>query len=208
MMKQTMSLLVAGMLAVGCMPEVVDQNDGRSGSNLEGNEESSSSSSSGGTQTHDAVAMTRAQLDVLWDEYWQQQGGASGSSSSSGGGGGLNPDDLFIRISDLGATCSSPTTELSCGGHWQVSIALPPAYQAPGIYDLEDVRISSYSSMSETGQLYSADPDDCAFGGGSLGTGTIEVLSTTESEIELVLTMDTFFESDPSGTYKATICAQ
>lgn len=147
--------------------------------------------------------MTRAQLDVLWEEYWKNQ--PSVTTVSVGGSADLDPNDLFIRISDLGASCSSPMTKLSCGGHWELSLAIPPELQAVGTYDLEDPRIMAYSGMSETGVPYSS-PDDCSWGGGSIGSGTLEIVSITANEIEIVVTMDSFWDADPSGVYRAPRC--
>lgn len=154
-----------------------------------------------------AVAMTRAQLDVLWDEYWQGQTSSVSTTTTVGGGPALDPNDLFIQISDLGASCNSPTVELECGGHWSVTIGIPPALQSPGVYDLEDPLLTQYSSMWEAGEPYSPAPDDCGWGGGSLGPGTLEIVSISESEIQFKLTMLPFiWESDPSGDYTAPLC--
>ncbi len=76
-----------------------------------------SGSSGGDAEPGDAlpaVALTRAQMDVLWDRYWESQGDVGGSSGSGGGDGpALDPDDLFLRASDLGVSCGSPTTHLT-----------------------------------------------------------------------------------------------
>lgn len=201
--------MVVSSLAVACMPEVIDEAGSKAGQNLNGNNgNNGAGGGSGNTEVHAAVAMSRAELDALWDAYWEEQGELSGSSSSSGGGGDLDPNDMFIRVSDLGASCSSPTTDLPCGGHWSVSLALPPAYQAVGVYDLEDPRIAQYSHMTESGEPYSPQPDDCGFGGGTIGSGTIEIVSITDDAVEFVLTLEqTFWNADPSGLYTAARCA-
>lgn len=151
-----------------------------------------------------AVALTRAQLDVLWDEYWANHD-PSGSSSSVGGGPALNPNDLFLRASDLGASCDSPSTDLTCGGHWQLSIALPPEMQQVGVYDLEDPAILAYSYMSETGEQNSPNPEDCPWGGGSLGAGTLEILSIDENEVHFRVELE-YWNANPSGEYIAPRC--
>jgi hypothetical protein len=192
-----------------CVPQVVvDQNDPGDGGGGSGGSGSGVSTAVGGSGggPQAAVAMTRAQLDVLWDEYWANQTGSTGVSTGSGGGDDLDPNDLFVLISDLGASCQSPTTELSCGGHWSVSLAIPPVLQQVGVYDLEDPLLQLYSYMSETGQPYSPDPQDCSFGGGSLGSGTLEILSITPDAIHIRLTADSFFDADPSGEYSASRC--
>ncbi|MGK3968448.1 hypothetical protein WMF38_30240 [Sorangium sp. So ce118] len=153
-----------------------------------------------------AVALTRAQLDVLWDEYWENQGDVESGVSTGGGEAELDPNDLFLRASDLGVSCGSPTTKLTCGGHWQLSIGLPSAYQQVGVYDLQDPGLILYSMMSETGEPNSSVPDDCPWGGGSIGRGTLEILAIDEVEVRFRVTVDWFWESDPSGEYTAPRC--
>jgi hypothetical protein len=164
------------------------------------------SGGSGGGAALTAVALTRAQMDVLWEQYWESRGDITGSSGSGGPAPELDPNDLFLRASDLGVSCGSPTTDLSCGGHWQVHIVLPTAYQQVGVYDLNDSVIGLYSSMSETGQPYSPQPDDCPWGGGSFGPGTLEILAIDSAEVRFRLTMGSLWESDPSGEYTAPRC--
>src|SRR5512139_3467520 len=105
-------LLLSVLFAAACGNYVVAEGGGDPES-AKGNGNNNSNGNSGGTggggtggsgsgMEYPAVALTRAQLDVLWDEYWQNND-PSGSSSSVGGGGDLNPDDLFLRASDLGA---------------------------------------------------------------------------------------------------------
>jgi hypothetical protein len=202
-------ILSAGSLAVGCAPEVIGGPSGNTGQNLDGNTGGNPPppSTSGGSGTHTAVAMTRAQLDVRWDEYWANEAASSGTVTVGGGNDNLDPNDLFLEISNQGASCSAPTTALSCGGNWSLSVALPPSYQAVGIYDLEDPAIAAYSTMSESGALNSANPEDCSWGGGSLGSGTLEVLSIDGQEIHFVVTMNSFLDADPSGEYTAIVCA-
>ncbi|WP_437732459.1 hypothetical protein [Sorangium sp. So ce1335] len=153
-----------------------------------------------------AVALTRAQMDVLWDEYWANQDDI-GTGSTGGGATELDPNDLFLRASDLGVSCGSPTTKLTCGGHWSLSIVLPSAYQQVGVYDLEDPALVQYSMMSETGEPYSPRPDDCPWGGGSFGPGTLEILAIDEAEVRFRVTLDSsIWDADPSGEYTAPRC--
>src|SRR5690349_9502697 len=77
--------------------------NGNGGNGAGGGSGGNGNGGNGGSAIEPAVALTRAQLDILWDEYWANQD-PSGSSVSVGGGGDLNPDDLFLRISDLGAS--------------------------------------------------------------------------------------------------------
>lgn len=154
----------------------------------------------------DAVALSRAQMDILWEEYWATHD--SSGSSTSGGGGGLDPNDLFLRTSNLGVSCGSPTTELPCGGHYNVALVLPPALQQVGVYDLEDPLIVAYSHISETGMAQSADPEDCGWGGGSPGVGTVEILSIDSTQVHFKLDVSGgFWSSYSGGEYVAPRCA-
>ena len=153
-------------------------------------------------------ALTRAQIDVLWDTYW-----ASHGSRSGGTGGGptpdLDPNDLFLQVSNRGVVCSLPTVELPCGGHWSATFVLPPALQQVGVHDLQSSALSQYSSMSESGPLYSADPNDCGHGAGSLGPGSLEVLTIDATQVRFRLQLESpFFDTDPSSVYTALRCPQ
>lgn len=200
--------LPVGLVLAACGSQVSDGGgfiQGSGGGGGEGNQGTTGTQGAGGSSATPAVAMTRAQLDVLWDAYWAENGG--GTSSSSSGGAPLDPNDLFVQISDLGTSCGSPTVELSCGGHWSVSIGIPPALQQVGVYDLQDPLLSMYSSMSETADASPGDPADCGWGGGSMGPGTLEILSITSDAIHFQLTMEPFvFDADPSGEYTAPRC--
>lgn len=165
--------------------------------------------SDGGAEPVDtlpAVALTRAQMDVLWEEYWASQDDVGTSGSTGGGDVELDPNDLFLRASDLGVSCGSPTTKLTCGGHWALSIVLPSAYQHVGVYDLEDPGLTHYSMMSATGEPYSPRPDDCPWGGGTIGRGTLEILAIDEAEVRFRVTLHGLWDADPSGEYAAPRC--
>jgi hypothetical protein len=153
-----------------------------------------------------AVAMSRARSDALWDEYWASHD-EGGSSGSSGGGDELNPADLFLKISDMGTSCQAAHTDLPCGSHWSANIVLPPALQSVGVYDLEDPSLVHYSSISETGPGDASDPDSCWWGGGSLGSGSIEILSIDAREVRFRLALTNgLADADPSGEYVAPRC--
>lgn len=158
-----------------------------------------------GPQVGDAVAMTRAQSDVLWEEYWENND-QSGSTGTTGGGEALDPNDLFIRLSSVGVSCGSPTVDLPCGGNWSVSLVLPPAFQQVGVYDLTSPELVLYSHMSETGAPNSATPGDCPWGGGSMGPGTLEIVSITATEVQFQLQVDSIWEANPNGVYTAPRC--
>lgn len=196
--------LPLALLLIACGGTVT--NGGGSGGN--GSSGGNGGNGSGGNDMlFPAVANTRAELDVLWDQYWQQNGGASGGTTSSSGGEPLDPNDLFVRISDVGVSCNSPTVELPCGEHWSLTLGIPSAIQQVGVYDLQNSPVSLYSSMSETGEPYSSTPGDCGFGGGSLGPGSLEILSISAQEVHLKLSMQpTGFVVDPSGDYIVPRC--
>lgn len=156
-----------------------------------------------GAEQASAVALTRAQLEALY----AADDGETGSSTGTTGGDfpALNPADLFLKVSDMGESCDVAYTRLECGNHWSLSIALPPAYQAVGVYDLADPKISQYSSLSETTEPYST-PDDCGWGGGTIGGGTIEVLAIDEKEVRFRVDVASFWEANPNGEYTAIRC--
>ncbi len=204
---QSLPLLLASFVFVACSSVVIE--DGGNENVYHGGSGNGPSSSTGvvpGDGDALAVALTRAQNDILWEEYWSTHDPSG--SSSSGGGGNLNPNDLFLRLSDLGASCQSPTTELTCGGHWQLSLVLPPALQQVGVYDLESAELTAYSYMSEMGQPNSPAPEDCPWGGGSTGPGTLEILAIDETEVHFKVQFagGGIWSSDPSGEYTALRC--
>lgn len=199
---QKLPLLLGSIFLAACGTVV-------SGGGGEGEQNPTSSTGDAPDDTvRPAVAYTRAQNDVLWDEYWASQGSSGGTTSGSSGGDNLDPNDLFLRVSDLGVACNSPTTDLSCGGHYQLTLVLPPALQKVGVYDLEDPQLIAYSNMSETGDLNSADPNDCPWGGGSLGQGTVEIISIDNNEVRFKVDMaGSIWSTDPSGDFVAPRCA-
>jgi hypothetical protein len=207
---QRLPLLLVSVLLAACGTVVVegggDNAKGNGNAGGGGSGQGTSTGGSGNSSFIPAVALTRAQNDILWDEYWAEND-PSGGTSSAGGGGDLNPDDLFLHLSDLGVSCGSPTVELACGGHYQLTLVLPPALQQVGVYDLEDPQILQYSGMSETGEMNSPNPGDCPWGGGSLGSGTIEIFSIDDTEVRFELNLaDGIWDADPSAQYIAPRC--
>ncbi len=166
-----------------------------------GGQDSGGARADGGTSGM-ATAITRAQLDLLRDN------GDDGSSDDGfDGDNGLDPNDLFLRVASLGSSCDESFAALECGGHWALSIALPPQAQAVGVYDLEDAGISRYSGKSETSELQSDDPDDCAWGDGSIGPGTIEVLAIDDEQVRFRVQLEPLaWGGNPNGEYIALRC--
>jgi hypothetical protein len=189
MVRATVSIMIAASSALGaCAGTVVGGGAGGAGPD----------------SLSPAVAMTRARWDQLWDEYWE--GDDLGSSTVSAGP-DLDPNDLFLRVSDLGTSCGSPNTELTCGGHWQLAVVMPVPYQQVGVYDLDDPLIVNYSGMSETHELNSSTPSDCGHTASGIGSGTIEILSMDATEVRFrLLVVSSWMQSDPSGEYAAARC--
>lgn len=152
-----------------------------------------------------ALARTRAQNDVLWKDYWAKHPSGGGSSSGSGST-PLDPNDLFLQFSDVGVACSEVTVDLPCGGHWSASIGVPPALQKPGVYDLGGPELSRYSHMSESGAQYGADPKSCSGGGGSFGTGTLEIISIDATSVKFKVNAKSYSSFSPNGEYTAVRC--
>lgn len=201
--------LLASLLLAACGGNVIGggsaNSGGSGGGGGDGSGGSGGSAQGGAPGSVPAVALTRAEMDVLWEEYWESQD-PSGATTSVGGG-NLDPNDLFLRTSDVGVSCGSPTVTLPCGGHHEVRLVVPPALQQVGVYDLEDPLLVAYSSMSETGELNSNDPEDCSWGGGSTGPGTLEIIAIDATEVHFKVTLaGGLWESDPSGEFVAPRC--
>lgn len=212
---RSLPLLFASLLLAACGGTIVDGG----GSYDDAAQDTTTAATGGGGSTGQggstgsstsepsvpAVALTRAQNDILWEEYWESHDPSG--STSTGGGQNLDPNDLFLHLSDVGVSCGSPTVDLPCGGHHEMTLVLPPALQQVGVYDLEDPLLVTYSMMSETGTLNSPDPKDCPWGGGSPGSGTLTILSIDQTEVHFRVKLTSgLWESDPSGDYTAPRC--
>lgn len=129
----------------------------------------------------------------------------TGTSGSSGGG-EPDPATLYVRLSDQKASCVDPQASLPCGEHWEVTIAIPPEFQSPGVFNLLGQDVSG--SASETGPV-NGNNDDCAFGGGSFGA-TFEILAIDDQSVTGRLChVDGFFSfSEPQleGSFVAPRC--
>jgi hypothetical protein len=199
--------LLASFLLVACGSVVTDGGGGTGDTTTSGDPADGGSGDANPAESHPAVALTRAQNDVLWDAYWASQGTSGSTSGTSGGGEDLDPNDLFLHLSDMGVSCGSPTVDLPCGTHYEASLVLPPALQQVGVYDLENPQLVAYSIMTESGELNSPDPQDCPWGGGSIGPGTLEIISIDATEVKFKLTFTGgIWDADPSGEYTAPRC--
>lgn len=100
-------------------------------------------------------------------------------TGGSSGGGEPDPATLYVRLSDQEMSCGDPTAALQCGGHWEVTIAIPPEFQAPGLFNLLGPEV--HGSASETGP--DSGDNECSFGGGSL-PATLEIVAIDDLKIE------------------------
>lgn len=190
-----------GLLA-GCAPVVIDGDDhGQAGNDLSEvpgddnnaihDDEPVSNVGNGGEA--EAIAIRYSEIPT--------SNPGSGSSSSSGGGSGPHPDTLFIKISDQPVACNDPHAAQECGGHWRVSIGIPPALQVPGVIDLASPEVLSYSSATGPGS-----GADCWFGGGSFMEGTLEILSIDADKVVVRLENTWTYDFDANGEYSAMRC--
>jgi hypothetical protein len=145
----------------------------------------------------DGMAITRAQVDAVVDLDF------GGSSSSSSGGPSLDPETLYLKVSNAGLACGAPY-DSSCG-QTTISVGVPP----------ELVFVGSTVELDQPGVIATASelgPDDgsgeCAGGGGGGGfSGTLEILRIEDGEVEVRLTdVDVWFDFDPNGQHLLYRC--
>ncbi len=119
------------------------------------------------------MAYTQSQVPQKPDDT--TTGGSGGSGS---GGGELDPGTLHVTLSDQAYVCADPEAQLQCGGHWKVSIVIPPEFQSPGTYNLigQDVHGFGIETGDEGNQ-------DCSFGGGSFDA-TLQIFSVDDNVVE------------------------
>lgn len=118
------------------------------------------------------LAYTYAQLPP-----WEPEPGDTGFGSG-GDDPGIDPDTLYLRLSNKVATCSDLEGGLGCGAHWELSIRVPPAYQVPGIYHLAGPQV--FGTVMETGP----DEGGTCWGGGGTINGTLEIISVDDKEVK------------------------
>lgn len=99
-------------------------------------------------------------------------------STGGGDGGQVDPGTIFVTLTDQPLVCMDPEASPQCGGHWGLTIAIPPELQSPGVYSLlgQDVHGNAFETGNEDGQ-------DCSLGGGSFDA-VFEILSLDESTVE------------------------
>lgn len=122
-------------------------------------------------------------LDVATLAYTQGQippePDPTGESSSGGTGGEpVDPDTLYVRLSNQVATCADPNAGIECGNNWEVTIRIPTAFQTPGLYHLAGADVTG--TAMETGP--EDEPDLCAFGGGTF-SASFELIAVDGQEV-------------------------
>ncbi len=127
------------------------------------------------------------------------------TSGSTTGGGRPHPDTVFVRLSSQGNTCDDPSKVISCGPNWEVSIMIPPEFQAPGLYHLLGPDV--FGSAIETGADQGG--GECSFGGGSF-SATFELISIDDQQVVGRLChVENFFtenQVDLEGSFTAPRC--
>ena len=128
---------------------------------------------------------------------------SSGSSGSTGSGGGtpIDPERIYITFGSQKPLCEAPFEYTGCGS-WKVAFDLPPELLKPGVLELSDSRLNSYSSSSG--------PDrgggDCSGGGGSFVDGTVEIVSVDDEKIVIRLADTWTFDFDANGEHTIDRC--
>jgi hypothetical protein len=99
------------------------------------------------------------------------------TGTGSTGGSEPDPGTLYVRLSDQAPLCAEPNKSPGCGLHWEVTIAIPPEFQSPGLFNLLGQDVTG--SASETGPDRG---DECSFGGGSF-PATFEIVAIDDDTI-------------------------
>ena len=126
----------------------------------------------------------------------------TGDTSAASGGGGLDPNMLFVFISDHTVACSDPFAVPECP-YWQVSLGIPTDLQKPGTYDLASPEFS-YSGYSVSQP--NIDAPDCWGGGGSFWEGTLQITAINDDKVAGVLSGTPAFDFDANGPFTALRC--
>jgi hypothetical protein len=128
---------------------------------------------------------------------------SSGSSGSTGSGGGtpIDPERIYITLGSQKPRCEAPFEGGGCGS-WKVAFGLPPELLKPGVIELADPRLNSYSSSSG--------PDrgggDCSGGAGSFFDGTVEIVSVDDEKIVIRLADTWTYDFDANGEHTIDRC--
>ena len=122
-------VLAAAVAVAACAPNVVVNGEGGSGTGGGGGP----SSSSGTIIT--PVAPTALGVPFV---LIQSSAPPPGATAGVGGGTSIDPNTLYVEIGNFTPTCVGGDPAPVCTGSltWQVSVAIPPALQVPGVLQL------------------------------------------------------------------------
>jgi hypothetical protein len=191
-------VLAAAIAVAACAPDVVVSGEGGSGTGGGG-----APSSSSGT------IITPVALNALGVPYVliQNNPPPPGAAVGAGGGTSIDPNTLYVEIGNFTPTCvgGDPAPVCTSSLTWQISVAIPPALQVPGVLQLSDPNLLSV--FSESGSE-GGSPGACAGGGGSFTQGTLEIVSIDADAIVVILSGTSAVGSDfdADGQYTAPIC--
>lgn len=83
-----------------------------------------------------------------------------------------DPNLLYVRFSSETHSCADPHDRLACGNNWELSVRIPSAFQAPGLYALSWPGVYAFGLETDTDQ----GGDNCS-SGGSEAKGTLEIIA-------------------------------
>jgi hypothetical protein len=118
-----------------------------------------------------------------------------------------DPNQLYVRFSSETFTCADPHDRIACGHQWELSLRIPSAFQAPGLYSVSWPGVHALGL--ETGPAFNS--PDCDFAAGS-AEGTLEIIAIDDDKVVGRLChvkwwgLDNDFELD--GKFIAPRCPQ
>jgi hypothetical protein len=136
-------------------------------------------------------------IAMLYSELPDYSGSGVGTTAAAGGD-PIDPNTLFVFIGEQPQLCEDPHAAMSCGDHWRVTVALPPAFQQPGMYDL--AQLNGFFTVTGPGA-----GDDCWWGGGTF-EGWIEIVSIDEGAVTGSLFNTPTYDFDANGDFVASRC--
>jgi len=143
----------------------------------------------GGTYSGQSLALLHSQIP--------SSSSSSGSSSTSTTStGGVDPNSLYIKLSNMTLTCNDPNGS-SCG-QWRVSIRIPPNLQQTGTLQLSNSQLTS---------MYSLTNQNCtSAGGGPFTQGTLQITTLNSQVVEGILSNTSTYPGDVNGPFTAPRC--
>lgn len=129
------------------------------------------------------------------NETGPDSGGTGGDTSTE-----PSPDTLVVQLSTGPDDCDDPHAGLECGGHWTLTLLLPPALQVPGTYDLA-TELSALVIM--TGE---AEGGGVCSGGAGTAEGTAELFEVSPQQVTGRVSTTDGFGIGPSHEFVAPRC--